>query len=109
MLTLTKNLYDYRELMSTLAWKNIALRYKQAYLGIAWAILKPITLMLIFTLVKSFVGIESGGSGGLNGFGHGGSPGWLCRREMRRLASRYCARALSTSPDSGVLNADRAA
>ena len=60
MLTLAKNLYDYRELMATLAWKNIALRYKQAYLGIAWAILKPIALMLIFTLVKSFVGIESG-------------------------------------------------
>ena len=46
--------------MLTLAWKNIALRYKQAYLGIAWAILKPITLMLIFTLVKSFIGIDSG-------------------------------------------------
>jgi lipopolysaccharide transport system permease protein len=60
MLTLAKNLYDYRELMATLAWKNIALRYKQAYLGIAWAILKPVTLMLIFTLVKSFVGIDSG-------------------------------------------------
>ena len=37
MLTIAKNLYDYRELMATLAWKNIALRYKQAYLGIAWA------------------------------------------------------------------------
>jgi lipopolysaccharide transport system permease protein len=60
MLTIAKNLYDYRELMATLAWKNIALRYKQAYLGIAWAILKPLTLMLIFTLVKSFVGISSG-------------------------------------------------
>jgi len=60
MLRVVKNLYDYRELMTTLAWKNIALRYKQAYLGIAWAILKPVTLMLIFTLVKSFVGIESG-------------------------------------------------
>lgn len=60
MLTIAKNLYDYRELMATLAWKNIALRYKQAYLGIAWAILKPIMLMLIFTLVKIFVGIESG-------------------------------------------------
>ena len=60
MLTLAKNLYDYRELMATLAWKNIALRYKQAYLGIAWAIIKPVTLMLIFTLVKSFVGIDSG-------------------------------------------------
>lgn len=60
MLTLAKNLYDYRELLATLAWKNITLRYKQAYLGIAWAILKPLTLMLIFTLVKSFVGIDSG-------------------------------------------------
>jgi lipopolysaccharide transport system permease protein len=60
MLSIAKNLYDYRELMFTLAWKNIALRYKQAYLGIAWAILKPVMLMLIFTLVKSFVGIESG-------------------------------------------------
>lgn len=60
MIRVAKNLYEYRELMLTLAWKNISLRYKQAYLGIAWAILKPVTLMLIFTLVKSFVGIESG-------------------------------------------------
>ncbi len=60
MLTIAKNPYDYRELMATLAWKNIALRYKQAYLGSAWAILKPLTLMLIFTLVKSFIGIDSG-------------------------------------------------
>jgi len=60
MLTIAKNLYDYRELLMTLAWKNITLRYKQAYLGLAWAILKPVTLMLIFTLVRSFVGIDSG-------------------------------------------------
>jgi lipopolysaccharide transport system permease protein len=60
MLVAARNLYNYRELMFTLAWKNVALRYKQAYLGIAWAILKPVTLMLIFTLVRSFVGIESG-------------------------------------------------
>ncbi len=60
MLTIAKNLYDYRELLATLAWKNVTLRYKQAYLGIAWAILKPLTLMLIFTLVRSFVGIDSG-------------------------------------------------
>ena len=60
MLAVAKNLYEYRELMFTLAWKNIAIRYKQTYLGIAWAILKPLTLMLIFTLVKSFVGIDSG-------------------------------------------------
>ena len=60
MMTVAKNLYDYRELLATLAWKNVTLRYKQAYLGIAWAIIKPVTLMLIFTLVKIFVGIDSG-------------------------------------------------
>jgi len=60
MLRIAKNLYDYRELLMTLAWKNITVRYKQAYLGIAWAILKPVTLMLIFSLVRAFVGIDSG-------------------------------------------------
>ena len=43
-----------------LAWKNIVVRYKQAYLGIAWAVLKPIMLMAIFTMVRSFIGIDSG-------------------------------------------------
>jgi lipopolysaccharide transport system permease protein len=60
MLRVARNLYDYRELLATLAWKNVTLRYKQAYMGIAWAVIKPVTLMLIFTLVKSFVGIDSG-------------------------------------------------
>lgn len=60
MIQVAKNLYGYRELLAALAWKNITVRYKQAYLGIAWAIIKPLTLMLIFTLVKSFVGIDSG-------------------------------------------------
>lgn len=60
MIQASKSLYGYRELLIALAWKNITVRYKQAYLGIAWAIVKPLTLMLIFTLVKSFVGIDSG-------------------------------------------------
>lgn len=60
MITVIKNLVDYRELIAALAWKNIIVRYKQAYLGILWAVLKPVMLMLIFTLVKSFVGIDSG-------------------------------------------------
>ena len=50
----------YRELIAVLVWKNITVRYKQAYLGIGWAILKPLTLMLVFTLIRSFVGIPSG-------------------------------------------------
>lgn len=60
MLNVFKDIYAYRELVAALAWKNIIVRYKQAYLGILWAVLKPLMLMLIFTLVKSFVGIDSG-------------------------------------------------
>lgn len=60
MITAIKNIIDYRELIAVLAWKNITVRYKQAYLGIGWAILKPLTLMLVFTLMRSFIGIPSG-------------------------------------------------
>lgn len=60
MSTAAAGLLAYRELIATLAWKSIAVRYKQAYLGIAWAVIKPLTLMLTFTLVRSFVGIDSG-------------------------------------------------
>ena len=60
MIKFTSNLYRYRELIAALAWKNIIVRYKQAYLGVFWAVLKPIMLMVIFTLVRSFVGIDSG-------------------------------------------------
>ena len=42
MLTIAKNLYDYRELVAELTRKNITVRYKQAYLGIAWAVLRPL-------------------------------------------------------------------
>src|SRR4051812_18169521 len=51
---------QHRELIVALAWKNISLRYKQAYLGIAWAILRPLMLMAIFNLLRAFVGIDSG-------------------------------------------------
>jgi lipopolysaccharide transport system permease protein len=61
MIKVVQNLFQYRELIAALAWKNIVIRYKQAYLGILWAVLKPIMLMLIFTLVRSFVGIETDG------------------------------------------------
>ena len=60
MLEIAKNLIWYRELIAVLAWKQIIVRYKQSYLGLTWAILKPLTLMLVFTLLNSFVGITSG-------------------------------------------------
>ena len=59
-MSVIRNVLDHRDLIAVLAWKNITVRYKQAYLGIGWAILKPLTLMMVFTLVRSFVGIPSG-------------------------------------------------
>jgi lipopolysaccharide transport system permease protein len=60
VINVIRNVVDYRELIAVLAWRNVTVRYKQAYLGIGWAILKPLILMLVFTLVRSFVGIPSG-------------------------------------------------
>jgi lipopolysaccharide transport system permease protein len=60
MIQVAHNLYDYRELIAELAWKKIVVRYKQSFFGLAWAILKPLTLMLVFALLNSFVGITSG-------------------------------------------------
>lgn len=48
------------QLLHVLAWKSITLRYKQAYLGIAWVALKPIILVLVFMMVRALVGIEHG-------------------------------------------------
>ena len=44
-------LWRYRELFVFLAWRDILVRYKQTYLGIAWAVLQPILTTVIFTVV----------------------------------------------------------
>jgi lipopolysaccharide transport system permease protein len=46
-----KELWRYRELIFFLTWRDIKVRYKQAVLGIAWAILQPFLTMLIFTVI----------------------------------------------------------
>ena len=44
-------LWRYRELIYFLTWRDIKVRYKQAVLGIAWAILQPLLTMGIFTVI----------------------------------------------------------
>jgi lipopolysaccharide transport system permease protein len=43
-------LWEYRELLYFLAWRDIKVRYKEAALGASWAILQPLLTMLIFSL-----------------------------------------------------------
>lgn len=44
------SLWTYRDLLYFLTWRDVKVRYKQTLLGAAWAIIQPVTTMLIFTL-----------------------------------------------------------
>jgi lipopolysaccharide transport system permease protein len=46
-----KELWRYRELVYFLTWRDIKVRYKQASLGIVWALLQPLLTMAIFTII----------------------------------------------------------
>lgn len=45
-----KEVWEYRELLYFLVWRDVKVRYKQTVLGAAWAILQPLTTMVIFTI-----------------------------------------------------------
>lgn len=46
-----RDLWDYRELFWILAIRDVAVRYKQSALGVAWALLQPAAQMIIFTVL----------------------------------------------------------
>ncbi len=46
-------LWEYRELLLYLAWRDVKTRYAQTTIGFAWAIIQPVAMMLLFTLVFS--------------------------------------------------------
>ncbi|HZG67170.1 MAG TPA: ABC transporter permease [Herpetosiphonaceae bacterium] len=53
--------WAHRELLFFLAWRDIKVRYKQTIIGAAWAMLKPIMTMVIFsTIFGSLIGVPSG-------------------------------------------------
>ena len=56
-----KELWQYRELLYFFTWKEIKVRYKQAFLGILWTLLQPLAMMLIFVLLLSQgLGLKTG-------------------------------------------------
>jgi len=44
-------LWRYRELVGFMIWRDILIRYKQTYLGIAWAVVQPVLFMVVFSCV----------------------------------------------------------
>ena len=52
-----------RELVRTLAERDFRVRYKQTFLGVAWAVLTPLALMLVFTVFFQRVAkVDTGGA-----------------------------------------------
>jgi lipopolysaccharide transport system permease protein len=57
-----KELWDYRELLYFLIWRDIRVRYKQTVLGASWAIIQPFFTMVVFSLFfGKLAGIASDG------------------------------------------------
>jgi lipopolysaccharide transport system permease protein len=50
-----RDLWHYRELFAILAWRDIAVRYKQTVIGVAWAVIRPLLTMVVFTVIFSRV------------------------------------------------------
>ena len=46
-----RDLWRYRELFRVLAWRDLAVRYKQTVIGAVWAIIRPLITMLVFTVI----------------------------------------------------------
>lgn len=46
-----KEVWEYRELLGILAWRDVSVRYKQSIVGVGWAIIQPLMTMIIFTII----------------------------------------------------------
>jgi lipopolysaccharide transport system permease protein len=55
-------LWHYRELLATLVWRDVVVRYKQTFLGIAWAILVPVFTAVVYIVIFGrFANFPDGG------------------------------------------------
>jgi lipopolysaccharide transport system permease protein len=55
------DLWRYRELFFILAWRDVAVRYKQTIVGFAWAFVRPFMTMVVFTVVFGHIARLSSG------------------------------------------------
>src|SRR5690242_104816 len=58
-----RELWEYRELLYFLVWRDVKVRYKQTALGIAWAVLQPLLTVFVFTIFFNKVGGIKGPDG----------------------------------------------
>ncbi len=90
-----RDLWRYRELFYFLAWRDILVRYKQTAIGVAWAVLRPLLTMIVFTVVFGKVaGLTST------------DPRTRCWSSRRMLPWQFFATALAEASNSLIGNAN---
>lgn len=88
-------LWNYRELLYFLTWRDIKVRYKQTLVGAAWAIIQPLFTMLVFAVFFGiFIGVPSDGVP-YPLFAYAGLLPWM-----------FFANAVSNSSNSLIVNAN---
>jgi len=73
-----QELWRYRDLWWMLAWRDITIRYKQAFLGAAWVILQPFIMMLVFSYFMGHLNRVSSGDVPYPLFVYSGLLIWQC-------------------------------
>lgn len=91
-----RDLIHYRELFLILAWRDVAVRYKQTVAGVAWALIQPLMSMVIMTVVfEKVAGLHSEGNAPYPVMVFAGILPW-----------QFFSNALSLSSQSMVTNAN---
>jgi lipopolysaccharide transport system permease protein len=88
------DLWRFRDLFLILAWRDIAVRYKQTFVGVAWGLLQPLLTMIIMTVIF----------GKLAGLHSEGTVPYAIMVLSGMLPWQFFANALSTSGQSLVSN-----
>jgi lipopolysaccharide transport system permease protein len=88
-----RELWHYRELMFRLVWRDIAVRYKQTFLGVTWALLVPAMTTLVYAIVF----------GKFANFPHGNTP-FPALAAAGVVPMQYFASALALSSTALVAN-----
>src|SRR5579872_570710 len=48
-----RDLWDYRDLLYLLVWRDVKVRYKQTVVGLLWTVMQPVVTMVVFTIILS--------------------------------------------------------
>jgi lipopolysaccharide transport system permease protein len=54
-MNIAKRLYSYKDLFLIFIWREFTIRYRQSIIGVLWAVLQPLSMMVLFTFIFSYI------------------------------------------------------